>query len=756
MKRSWYVAASIVVAAVPAGAATPTVAAPAEGPVSFNDQVIPILTRATCNAGACHGSSVGKNGFHLSLLGYDPEQDHDSLLRQGAGRRINRYDPAASLLVRKATGTVPHAGGARFAGGSLEANTLLRWIAEGAHGPRTDEPAVVSIAVDPSSAVLRPNGEQALRVTARYANGVSRDVTAFSRFACNQDHLARVDSTGRATAIRPGEAVVRASFRGQVAVSRLAIPGTAALPPGDPWALPASPNPIDRAVNAKLKRLRVAPSGTCTDAEFLRRAYLDLTGTLPSPEATRAFLAECAAELSKEAAPAKKPGAATGTVLAPTVAAAPPSGARVRLLDELLAGQDFVDLWTYRLGDLLHNTRRSLGTKGNRQFHQWLRTQVASARPWDQIVRDLLTSRGSFWDVGPANYYGTASGPLELAEITSQQFLGVRIQCARCHDHPFDRWTQSDYYRFAAFFARVQVKKGGERGDSVVVLADSGEVQHPKSGATMPARSLDGTVEAKAADRRADLASWLTSEQNPWFAQSIANRVWKLMLGRGIIDPVDDVRASNPPANEEALQTITRFLVDRRYDLKALVRLIATSQTYQRSAVTTASNRYDDSQFSRHVVRRLTAEQLIDSIVAATGISERYTGMAPGTRAAQLPDTSVPSYLLDLFGRPARTNVCECEREDEPNLAQALHIMNGESINGKIAGNGGRLAALLQGGKSDGAIVEELFLAALARRPTSRELQGSLGSIKMAGNRKEALADLFWALLNSREFLFTH
>ncbi len=711
-------------------------------PPSFVDRVIPVLTRTGCNSGACHGAASGKNGFRLSLLGYDPDLDRESLLRGAGGRRVTRTNPGASLLLSKPTGAVPHAGGVRFQVGSPEFNVLAEWIAAGSPGPRDDEATVRDVAVSPALTTLPVGGGASLRVMATYSDGSRRDVTWLSRFVSNHEHLARVDGSGRATMTGVGEAVIRAAFRGQVAVARLVVPSPVKVV-GDPWALPADAGPLDRAIFTKLRRLRLAPAELCSDTEFLRRAHLDLVGTVPTPEKVRSFTAECDAERrARQTAPIRGPHAL--------------SAVRARLVDELIASPEFVDVWTYRLGDLLRSNRRNLGTKGNRRFHAWLREQVAGEKPWNQVVQAMLTSRGSLWDEGPANFYGTASGATELAEVTSQQFLGVRLQCAKCHDHPFDRWTQSDYYRFAAFFARTQVKNGGERDDRVVVLQDEGEVNHPKTGAAMPPRSLDGKVEAKQPDRRADLAGWLTATDNPWFARSMANRLWKHLMGRGLIDPVDDLRASNPASNEEALVALEQEFLRSGFQWKAILRQVATSRTYQLRAETNASNRYDETQFSHHVVRRLTAEQIMDALVAATGVPERFSGQTPGTRAVQLPDTSVPSYLLDLFGRPARANVCECEREADPNLAQVLHVMNGETINGKLAAPNGRLVRLLAENRPDPAIVEELFLATLTRLPSSTELHGALEAVRKAPVRRDGFADLFWALLNSREFLFTH
>lgn len=704
-----------------------TVSLPTAPPApSFLDDVLPVLTRAGCNQGACHGAASGKNGFHLSLLGYDPEQDYQSLVRQGGGRRVQRTDPHASLVLRKAVASLPHQGGARFPTTSLEYRVLAEWIAAGAPGPAAAEPAITGLQVAPPEAVLSPGAAQRLLVTATYADGRRRDVTALSRFVSNHDPVAGVDAAGTVRMVGSGEAVVRASFRGQVAITRLAVPFLGAAPPsGDPWSV-AGANPLDRAILEKLRRLRIVPAPPAGAAALLRRAYLDLTGTLPSPEEARAYLD------SRE--PDKY----------------------LRLVDRLLASPEFVDAWTYRAGDWLRNTRRTLGVKGNRRFHEWLRDQIAANRPWDQLVRELLTARGSLWEHGPANFFGTASGPNEWAEATSQLFLGVRLGCARCHDHPFDRWTQQDYYQLAAFFARTGVKRGGERGDPVVVQLPEGEVKHPRSEAVLAPRTLDGKGEPAEEDRRQALAEWLTSPENPWFARNVANRIWKHLMGRGLVEPVDDVRATNPASNEAALQVLSAYLVEHDFDTRALIRLIVNSRVYRQGSEVNPSNRFDVTQFSRHVVRRLTAEQILDSLVAATGVPEKFPGVPLGPRAAQLPDTSVPSFLLDLFGRPARESACECERESEPNLAQVLHIMNGESIHRRISAPNSRLARLLAAGKGDAEIIEELFLATLTRRPTARERDGVLASIAASGARQETLADLHWALLNSRAFLFTH
>jgi hypothetical protein len=752
---------------------------PQEPPVSFLNEVIPILTKAGCNAGACHGSQYGKGGLKLSLLGYDPEMDHASILKDALGRRVTLAEPERSLILRKPSASVPHGGGLRLPRDSAGYATFLAWLRIGAPGPAPKEHQLASLSLTPGEATLGPRAPQHLLATARYDDGSTRDVTRWTRFVSNHDNVAAVDDSGRVTLVGTGEAVIRAHFGGQVAIARLLVPRDEALGVR-PWALgpgqtPAAathspifdaqrptpnaqrptPQPlnfIDDPIFAKLRRLGMTPSPVCTDAEFLRRATLDLIGVLPTAEEARAFLAS------------RDPNK------------------RQKWIDALLDRPEYVDTWTYRLGDLLRNSRRNLGVKGNTAFHRYLRDAVARNRRWDVVARELLTARGSMWDVGPTNYYGVGSGPEEWAENTSQVFLGVRIQCARCHNHPFDRWTQADYFSFAAFFARLKTKSGGERGDKALFVADEGEVKHPKTGAEMPPRPLGITPPAGArlpaqgarsakdeparpatepanmepADRREALARWITAPENPWFAEAIVNRLWRHLMGRGLIEPVDDLRATNPASNEAGLEALTADFIANDYDLKHTLRVIANSATYQLSSEPNASNRADETQFSRHVVRRLGAEQILDAVVQATGVPEKFPGMPLGVRAAQLPDTAVPSYFLDLFGRPARAVVCECEREMAPNLAQTLHIMNGDSVNAKIRSPDGRLARLLATDKPDATVLQELFLTTLTRPPTARERDGALATIRQAPSRAEGFSDLLWALLNSREFLFSH
>jgi hypothetical protein len=699
----------------------------AEPPTRFTTDVLPVLTKAGCNAGACHGSQYGQGGFKLSLRGYDPDIDYTSITRDGIGRRVAVADPAHSLILLKPSGALPHEGGLRLPRGTAGYSIMLRWLRGGAPGPSPQEPPLTGITLTPAEATLRPHARQQLRVVARYGDGSTRDVTPWARFSSNQDNVASVTDDGLATVVGRGEAVISAQFGSEVAITRLVAP----VPAGDPAAVryPAPVNLVDEAVFSKLRRLGLVPSAPAPDAEFLRRVTLDVIGLLPTPDEARAFLA------SRD--PHK----------------------RQKWVEALLDRPEFVDTWTYRLGDLLRCNRRSLGIKGMTAFHRYLRDAVARNRRWDVVVRELITGRGSLWDVGPANYYGVGKSPEDWAESTSQVFLGIRLGCARCHNHPFDRWTQKDYYSFVAFFGRVKTKRGGERGDEVVFFEDEGEVRHPKTGAVLLPRPLgaSGPVAVPdGVDRRAVLAHWLTAPDNPWFARATVNRIWRHLFGRGLVEPADDVRATNPASNEEALVALAADLVQNDYDLKQTIRVICNSATYQLSSEPNPTNRQDESQFSHHLVRRLTAEQLLDALVQATGVAEKFPGVPLGARAAQLPDTSVPSYFLDLFGRPARQLVCECERESMPNLTQTLHLMNGDDVNAKIRSPEGRLAKLLAGTGSDAEVVEELFLATLTRLPTKAETDRALAAIRTASARKEGFSDLLWALLNSRAFVFDH
>jgi hypothetical protein len=690
----------------------------------FLTEVMPILTHAGCNQGSCHGAASGKGGLKLSLLGYDPDADHEALTRASGGRRVSRVVPEQSLMLLKATASVAHKGGRRFAVGGPEYRLLRDWIAAGAPLPDTNEPRVARLEVLPPTRTLAVGQTQRFLVRAHYADGTTRDATPQTLFTAGDEQIASITPDGTATAVGPGEGPVVIRYQGLVAVARVVSPF------GKPTPIEQRPatQPIDRLVSQKLAALGLQASGRCSDADFLRRAYLDVIGVPPTPEEARAFL--------WSRAPNK----------------------REALIDALLARPEFVDFWTLKWADILRAARGSLSEKGMYAFHRWIRQSVAENRPWDRFTQELLLSRGSPFDQGAANYFRVARRPEDLAETTSQVFLGVRIQCARCHNHPYERWTQNQYYEMAAFFARVRSKRGEKPEENEVYLAADGEVNHPKTGARVIPTALDAAPlpESYAGDRREALARWLTSAQNPFFTRSIVNRVWRHFLGRGLVEPVDDLRATNPPTNEALFDWLAEDFARGGFDLKHLMRAILLSETYQRASQTTANNARDDRYYSHYPFKRLSAEQLLDAIAAATGVPEKFDGFPLGTRAAQLPDSGVPSYFLELFGRPARQIACECERVSEPNVAQVLHLMNNAGLNGRIASDQGRVARLMAADRPPAALADELYLAALSRFPSPEEQRVAVAALTASKERRRTAEDLLWALVNSKEFLFNH
>jgi len=731
------------------------------GPPRFLVDVVPVLTRAGCNMGACHGAASGKGGFKLSLQGYDPESDYVTITRQAGARRIARTQPERSLLLRKPTLGVAHRGGLRFRVDSPEYRLLRDWIAGGMPGPAPDEPSVKRLEVIPRTRTLARGQTQRFIVRAHYSDGSARDVTGQTLFTASDETVATVTPGGEAKAVGPGEGAVLIRYENLVATARVISPfgpprttgvqafrRSGAPPPQSPPSpgggregglnTRTTEHPIDRLVNQKLAALGLDVSPRCSDSDFLRRAYLDVIGLLPTPEEARAFLA------SRD--PKK----------------------REKLIDSLLERSEYVDFWSLKWGDLLRNTRRTLSERGMYAFNHWLRQSVKENKPWDQFARELLLAGGSTY-AGPAVFYRTATTPETLAETTSQVFLGVRIQCARCHNHPYEKWTQNQYYQMAAFFARVKAKQGPGQAERIIYTARTGEVVHPKSRKEVTPCALDATpIPADyRGDRREALAKWLTSPQNPFFARILVNRVWRHFLGRGLVEPVDDVRVTNPPSNEALLDFLAKDFVNHHYDLKYLMRAIMRSETYQRAAEPTGNNAQDARYYSRYLFKRLSAEQLMDALAQATGVPEKFNGYPLGTRASQLPDTTVPSYFLELFGRPARNITCECERADEPNLGQVLHLMNNAGLNARLAAKEGRVASLLEAKQPDSRIVEELYLAALARFPTPEERRQSARAlaawtkpkvwwIPSVPKRRQAAEDLLWALLNSKEFVFNH
>lgn len=698
--------------------------------VSFRRDVMPVLTKAGCNMGSCHGSARGQDGFHLSLFGFDPAGDHFSLTRELPGRRLNLAMPERSLLLEKAAGRVPHTGGQRLEPDTARYETLVRWLRAGAPNDPPDLPPVEGIEVFPADNVVlaattgeRQGGDQQLVVRARFADGRDRDVTRLATFMTSTEPVAAVSDTGRITADERGEALIMARFDAHtVGVPVIVVPEDAPVPD-----LPAGDNVIDRLINAKLRRLRIEPSRICSDETFLRRAYLDIIGQLPTPEAYESFLADDAPDK------------------------------RARLVDALLSRKEFAELWVMKWAERLQlRSTQEVSYKATLLYYEWLQQRIADGVPIDEIVRELLTASGGTFTNPATNYFQLERDTLKLAENTAQVFMGLRLQCAQCHNHPFDRWTMDDYYGFAAFFGQVGRKQGEDPRETIVFDNGSGEVRHAVDNRPMPPRFLGGEVaDVKGRDRRGAFADWLTAPDNPFFARNLVNFVWDHFFGRGIVEPVDDVRVSNPPANPALLDALAERLVASDYDLQGLVRAICNSDAYQRSTQPTPTNAGDERNFARAQLRRLRAEILLDVISQVTGAPDKFKGLPLGARAVQIADGNVSNYFLTTFGRARRETACTCEVRVEPNLSQALHLVNGQTVHRKIH-EGGRIGQLLEQGLSPAEVLERLYVACLSREPTESEREALLASLADASEPQQPLEDVFWALLNSKEFIFNH
>jgi hypothetical protein len=724
----------------------------AEGPahpVSFRNEVMAVLSRAGCNAGACHGNQNGKGGFKLSLRGEDPGFDFLALTRGTLARRIDPRDPADSLVLQKATGAVPHEGGQRFRTGSAEYDLLRCWIAAGARPDTPETPILQRLDVSPRSCVLvAPADSTLLRVTATFSDGRSRDVTHLAVFEPSE-LLVRVDADGVARRLRDGEVAVLVRYLDKQATASLAFVRER---PGYVWKAVPENNYIDYHVLNKLHSLRMLPSDLASDGVFLRRVYLDTLGILPKPDEARRFLAD--------ARPDK----------------------RSRLIDALLLRPEFADFWALKWSDLLRNEEKMLDRKGVQVFHDWIRESIEDGKPLDEFARELIASRGSTYSYPAANYYRALRDPQNRAEATAQVFLGVRLQCARCHNHPFERWTQADYHSFAAFFARVQYRiVSNERrdrfdqhefdGEQVVWTAREGEVRHPRSGQVLAPAFLGAPTPdlGSAGDRLGALAEWVTRPDNPFFARAQANRIWQHLVGRGIVEPNDDFRDSNPAVNGPLLDSLAADLVAHRFDLRHLVRTILNSRTYQLSSVPNVTNADDETNFSHALVRPLQAEQLFDAVAQALGSPMKFAGQPKGMRAGQLPGvrigrardagrdrTNDGEQFLQTFGKPERSLSCECERSDDTTLAQAFQLITGPFLNRMLMAPKNRIGKLLAANTAPEAIVQELYLAALSRYPTEREREGAIALLARSPDRRSSVEDLAWGLVNAKEFLLRH
>jgi hypothetical protein len=702
---------------------------------SFRNEVIASLNVGGCNAGACHGTPSGKNGFKLSLRGFDPAADYVQLTRDVLGRRTDRQQPDASLILQKSLGRVPHEGGQRFLPGSVPLRALRDWLAEGLRDDPPGAPILRSIDILPGSRVQRaPARRQQLAVLAHFSDSSVRDTTRLTVFSSSDPAVADVTNTGLVTFKQAGEVAILCRYLMELQTVRLTY-----LEPRDGfvWADPPQNNYIDKFVFAKLKMLSIPPSDLCTDAEFIRRAYLDVCGMLPPPKELLAFLAD------------KSPNK------------------REKLIDALLERSEYADFWTLKWSDVFRSSRKAIEIKGTHVFQRWLRERIVQNTGFDALVRDMLTANGSTFVNPPANYYRVARDPQNLAETTAQLFFGIRMQCAKCHNHPFERWTQDDYYSMAAFFARVRHKKdalepapnpGQPGGGEIIYDSRSGEVTQPRTGQVMKPKFMGGAVPniPSRVDRRQVLADWLTSGDNPFFAKSVANRIWYHLNGKGIVDPVDDFRDSNPSANDELLDALAKDFAAHKFDVKHLIRVIMNSRTYQLSAQTNSYNSDDTKYFSHAVTKLLTAEQLLDAICTATEVPEKFAGLPLGTRATQLPDGDVNHTFLKTFGQPARELACECERESDSNLAQALQLINGPTINEKVRNPNNRIGRLLKEKTSEEKMLNELYLSTLSRLPNQENVKVALEHIARAPDKRKAWEDIEWALLNAKEFLFRH
>lgn len=706
---------------------------------SFSQEVIPILTRSGCNSGTCHGTPTGKNGFRLSLRGFDLNSDAVSLVRELQGRRINRLAPEQSLILLKATSAVPHEGGKRFDRNSPAYEILRDWIAQGAPDNSLNSPALLRLDVSPPRAIVDADPARSatgpnsvtLRVSGSFSDGTQRDVTHLTRFSVNDAQVGEVHPDGVVHKVGAGEVAVTAEYMGQLATSRVVFRDHA---PNFVWREVPEHNFIDRHIFAKLRELRILPAELSTDSVFLRRVFLDAIGVLPTPAEARQFLAD--------GNPSK----------------------RKRLIDDLLERPEFADWWAMKWADRLGCNQRFVGKIGAIKYHAWIRDMMARNVPEDEFARTILTASGGNYGIPPAGFYRRLRDPLVRAEEVSQLFLGVRLQCARCHNHPGENWTQDDYYGMAAFFARVAYKDGPffiqvYDKEETVYPARTGEVMHPRSQqATVP--KLLGAASppiSEESDRRLILAAWLTQLDNPFFAKASVNRYWFHLFGRGIVDPVDDFRSSNLPSNEELLEALAQDFIASGFDRKRLIRTILNSRTYQLSAGINDSNKNDVRYFAHASVRLLPAEALLDALSAATNSPEEFPGTPRGERAVALPDGEYKHPFLESFGRPARAMACECERDPDTNLSQALRLVGGKEVHSKIRDQSGRLAALLASERSTREIVIELFLATLSRPPTLAEWKICDEILpEPSDQRRERLEDILWMLLNHREFLFQH
>lgn len=694
-------------------------------PISFKLDVMPVWMKSGCNTGSCHGAARGKDGFRLSLFGFDPDGDYLRITHELPGQRIDLAVPDASLLVEKSIGVVPHTGGKRFERESELCKTIVDWVAAGC--PRDPDTVATCVGLElyPRDGVLDGEGTtQRVTARAKYSDGTDRDVTSLALYLSNNDTSAAISPDGVITAGARGEAFIMARFATFTVGSHFVI-----LPKGLVYADTPKPqvNYIDELVNLKLKKLRIDPSGRAADEAFLRRVYVDLVGVVPTEEEYNRFISSTD--------PAK----------------------RDLLIDELLGRKEFTEMWVSKWAEWLM-MRSSINTspKSITLYYTWLSEQIANNVPLDKMVRSILGASGGTFKTPSTNFYQIEPDVLKVSENVAQIFMGMRIQCAQCHNHPFDRWTMDDYYSFASFFKQVGRKQGEDYRETIVFNAGGGEVNHPVGGRVMPPVFLGGgPADVAGKDRREVLADWLASPKNPYFAQNFTNRIWHHFFGIGIVEPIDDVRVSNPASNDPLLLELAKRFTESNYDFKALVRDICRSEAYQRSTEKNPSNQTDERNFASQSLRRIKAESMLDILSQVTNTKDKFPQLPLGARAVQIADGATSNYFLTTFGRATRETACSCEVKMEPTLSQALHLLNGETSNQKIQ-QGGIIAALQNEKLTPEQIVEKLYIRCLSRKPLPEETEALKPLFAEGNDIKRSLDDVFWALLNSREFLFNH
>jgi len=707
-------------------------------PINFGNQVTPIFTKLGCNSGGCHGKASGQNGFKISLLGFEPEVDYNALVKEARGRRVFPASPDNSLVLLKASGGIAHGGGKRMEVGSDEYRLIRRWIAAGTPFGKPTDPVVTHVTVYPDHRIMTRENKQQFAVYAHYSDGSVEDVTRRAQYETNDQEIAAVDAAGLVrTLAMSGEAAVMVRYQSHVATFRATVPLGVPIPT---YAFEPK-TVVDQYTAAKWKELGLVPSELCTDDQFIRRLSLDLTGTLPTPAQVTAFVAD--PDLLK----------------------------RDKLVDSLIESPDYSYFFANKWADILRVKRRGLQNRaqGTFAFHDWIREAMAADKPYDLFARQILDANGDEVNNPPTVWYKELQEPQQFVDDTAQVFLGLRLACAQCHHHPYEKWSQDDYWGIAAYFGRVGRRKVPVPGEFVqqpvireaIFNRSTGNVVNKRTGQTAVMKPLDGepVVVGPDDDPRQKLVDWMVDPSNPFFARAVANRYWAHFFGRGIVDPLDDMRVTNPPSNPELLDALAKDLVDSHYSLKHLVKTIVTSRTYQLSSTPNEFNQHDKQNYARYYPRRMSAEVLFDAVNQVAEAPAAFNGLptdryAP-KRAIMLPDEAFPSYFLDVFGRPQRISACECERVSEANLAQALHLLNSDEIQGKLSRPGGRAEAMAKDPRPDAEKVDELFLWALARKPTPEQRDLALAHIgKNALNKKAAYENILWALLNTKEFVF--